>query len=73
MPDPGRRSRTSTRRASLASLAGNMRQARVVRLGRLADLPASAESDRAALEQAGVQALIAAPLTPGGQALGFWP
>ena len=55
----------------LASLAGNMRQARVVRLGRLADLPASAESDRAALEQAGVQALIAAPLTPGGQALGF--
>jgi C4-dicarboxylate-specific signal transduction histidine kinase len=37
----------------------------------MAELPASASADQATLSAAGVQALLAAPLAPGGQALGF--
>jgi C4-dicarboxylate-specific signal transduction histidine kinase len=55
----------------LPTLAGGIRQGRVVKLSRMAELPASAGADQATLRAAGVQALLAAPLAPGGQALGF--
>jgi len=37
----------------------------------MADLPATAGTDRATLAAAGVQALVAAPLAPGGQPIGL--
>ncbi|HET7240405.1 MAG TPA: GAF domain-containing protein, partial [Gemmatimonadales bacterium] len=55
----------------LPTLVGGIRQGRVVKLGRIAELPASAGADQATLRAAGVQALVAAPLAPGGQPLGF--
>jgi signal transduction histidine kinase len=55
----------------LPTLIGDIRQGRVVRLSRMADLPAAAGADRATLAAAGVQALVAAPLAPGGQPIGL--
>jgi signal transduction histidine kinase len=55
----------------LPTLVGDIRQGRVVRLSRMADLPATAGTDRATLAAAGVQALVAAPLAPGGQPIGL--
>jgi C4-dicarboxylate-specific signal transduction histidine kinase len=55
----------------LPTLVGEIRQGRVVRLSGMAELPASAVADQATLRVAGVRALVAAPLAPGGQALGF--
>ncbi|HET7240171.1 MAG TPA: ATP-binding protein, partial [Gemmatimonadales bacterium] len=55
----------------LPTLVGEIRQGRVIRLSRLAELPSSAGADQVTLRAAGVQALVAAPLSPGGQALGF--
>ena len=53
----------------LPSLVGEIRQGRVVRLSRLADVPGPAGPDQVTLRAAGVQALVAAPLAPGGR----WP
>jgi C4-dicarboxylate-specific signal transduction histidine kinase len=55
----------------LPILVGGIRQGRVVKLSRMAELPASPGTDQATLKAAAVQALVAAPLAPGGQALGF--
>jgi C4-dicarboxylate-specific signal transduction histidine kinase len=55
----------------LPTLVGEIRQGRVIRLSRLAELPSHAGADQMTLRAAGVQALVAVPLAPGGQALGF--
>jgi C4-dicarboxylate-specific signal transduction histidine kinase len=55
----------------LPTLVGEIRQGRVMRLSRIAELPASGATDQGTLTAAGVQAVLAAPLAPGGQALGF--
>ncbi|HEY9508110.1 MAG TPA: ATP-binding protein [Gemmatimonadales bacterium] len=57
--------------AELGACAASIRQGKVVRLRRVADLGAAGVIDRATLAAAGGGALLAAPLSVGGQPLGF--
>ena len=55
----------------LRACAEEIRQGRVVRLTRLADLPAKGQADRVTLAAAGVRSMLAAPLSVGGNTIGF--
>ena len=69
--EPGSPLATSYEVDELRACAEEIRQGRVVRLGRLADLPAKGQADRVTLAAAGVRSMLAAPLSVGGNTIGF--
>ncbi len=69
--EPGSPLATSYEVDELRACAEEIRQGRVVRLTRLADLPAKGQADRVTLAAAGVRSMLAAPLSVGGNTIGF--